>query len=64
MVEVVAGIRVECEIGRPIDRLREIYADPAYDSMRIKVILKARRYKVNTIVNPTSRPKPNPGRLP
>jgi hypothetical protein len=40
MVEVVGGIRVEREIGRPINRLREIYADPAYDSMRIRLYLR------------------------
>jgi len=54
MVEVVAGIRVECEIGRPIKTSRNIRR-PSLRFNEDKVILKARRYKVNTTVNPTSR---------
>ena len=42
LIDVVEGVRVGHGIGRPISRPKELYADSAYDSRRIRAYLKRR----------------------
>ena len=40
LIEVFDGIKVKRGIGRPMLRPRELYADSAYDSGRIRAYLR------------------------
>ena len=56
LIEVFDGIKVKRGIGRP----RELYADSAYDSGRIRAYLRG--IKANIPLNPRNRRKPKRGR--
>ena len=62
LTEVVDGIKVKHGIGRPICRPRELYADSAYDSNRVRAYLRDRGVKANIPLNPRSGRKPRRGR--
>ena len=62
LTEVVDGIKVKHSIGRPVRRPRELYADSAYDSNRVRAYLRDRDIKANIPLNPRSRRKPRRGR--
>ena len=62
LTEVVDGIVVKRGIGRPMCRPRELHADSAYDSNRIRAYLRGRGIKTNIPLNPRNRRKPKRGR--
>ena len=61
-IEVLGRIRVKRKIGRPINRPKELYADSAYDSKKIREYLRCRGIKANIPLNPRNRHKPKRGR--
>ena len=62
LIEVVDGIKVKHGIGKPISRPKELYADSAYDSNRVRAYLRDRGIKANIPLNPRNRRKPRRGR--
>jgi hypothetical protein len=61
-IDVVDGIRIERGVGRPISRPKELYADPAYDSNRIRAYLRHRGIRANIPLNSRNGRRPKRGK--
>ena len=61
-VEVLDGIRIRNDIGRPRSRPIEVLADAAYDDKEIRLYLRQRGIKSNIPVNKRNRRSPKTGR--
>gem|GEM_PF-5405282 len=62
LIEAFDGIMVKRGIGGLMGRPKELYADSAYNSNRIRSYLRRRDMKANIPLNPEDRRKPKPGR--
>jgi transposase len=61
-IEVLERIRLRRGVGRPRRRPKELYADSAYDSARIRRYLRSRGIRANIPSNARNRHKPKRGR--
>jgi len=61
-IEVLDGIRIGKDIGRPRSRPAEVLADAAYDDKEIRLYLRLRGIKSNIPINKRNRKAPKKGR--
>ena len=61
-IEVIDGIEIKIERGRPRTKPSEVVADAAYDDMKIREYLRRRNIRSNIGVNKRNMKKPHVGR--
>jgi transposase len=61
-VEVMRDIKIKHGNGRPKRKPKEVHADSAYDTRKIRTYLRKRGIKANIPVNPRNRSKTKRGR--
>ena len=61
-IEVLEGIKIKVEIGRPRTKPGEVAADAAYDDTKIRAYLQRRNISSNIGVNKRNQKKPRVGR--
>jgi len=60
--DVMGGVKIKVEIGRPRTKPSEVVADAAYDDLEIREYLRRRNIRSNIGVNKRNQKKPHVGR--